>query len=141
MLGDQVLDLGGEHVLAARDDHVVRAALDEQAPVVVEVADVAGGHQPVDHVLAAAAGVPLEEHLVANEDASPLAPVHFLAIGVEELDDRAAGRLAGGAGSGVQVGRRRDRRPRDLGRAVEVVEDVAERVEPALDDRWGERRA
>ena len=39
---EQLLDLRREDVLAAGDDHVVVAAVDEQPPVVVEVADVAG---------------------------------------------------------------------------------------------------
>ena len=73
VVGEQVLDLAREDVLAARDDHLVVAAVDEQAPAVVEVADVAGGHQAADDVLAAAAGVALEEHLVADEDAPGLA--------------------------------------------------------------------
>ena len=42
-------------------------------PVVVEVADVAGGQQAVDHVLVAAARVALELHVVADEDAAGLA--------------------------------------------------------------------
>ena len=42
-------------------------------PALVEAADVAGRHQPVDHVLVAAAGVALEQHLVADEDAAGLA--------------------------------------------------------------------
>jgi hypothetical protein len=71
--GEQVLDLAREHVLAARDDHVVVAAVDEQAALRVEVADVAGRHQAVDDVLAAAARVALELHLVADEDAARLA--------------------------------------------------------------------
>ena len=69
MPGQQVLDLSREHVLAAGDDHVVVAAVDEQPPVGVEVADVAGGHEPAAAVLVAAAGVALEQHLRAHEDA------------------------------------------------------------------------
>ena len=42
-------------------------------PVVVEVADVAGGQQPVDLVLVAAAGVALELDVVADEDPARLA--------------------------------------------------------------------
>src|SRR4051794_10925848 len=38
--GEEVLDLAREHVLAARDDHLVVAPGDEQAAVIVEVADV-----------------------------------------------------------------------------------------------------
>ena len=73
MVGEQVLDLAREDVLAAGDDHLVVAAVDEQAAARVEVADVAGRHQAVDDVLAAAAGVALEQHLVADEDAAGLA--------------------------------------------------------------------
>src|SRR3954470_1093534 len=50
---DQVLDLPGIDVLAARDDHVVVAALDAQPPGAIERADVAGRHQAVDGLLAA----------------------------------------------------------------------------------------
>src|SRR4051794_32615857 len=57
VLGERLLDLLWEDVLPARDDHVVVAALDVEAAVLVEVADVARGHEPVDHVLRAAAGV------------------------------------------------------------------------------------
>ena len=38
--GEQLLDLGREHVLAAGDDHLVVASVDEQPALVVEVADV-----------------------------------------------------------------------------------------------------
>ena len=69
----QLLDLLGEDVLAAGDDHVVVAAVDEEAPALVEVADVARGHEAVDDVLAAAARVALEQHLVGHEDPPGLA--------------------------------------------------------------------
>src|SRR3954452_20280837 len=68
MAGEQLLDLGGEDVLPARDDHVVVTAVDEQPPLRVEVTHVARGHQAVDLVLAAAARVALELQLVADED-------------------------------------------------------------------------
>src|SRR5206468_3983697 len=104
-------------------------AVDEQVAVLVEVADVARRHQAADHVLAAAAGVALELHLVADEDAPGLArPLDLVALLVVELDDGPARRLARAAGRLAQVRGRGDRRPRDLGRAVEVVEDVAEEV-------------
>ena len=113
-------------------------------PVVVEVADVAGGEQALVVVLAAAAGVALERHLVADEDAPGLALRDLaLALGVDDLDHRPARRQAGGPGRGAQVLGRRDRRPGDLGRAVEVVEVVAEVVHPlrrqlarAAPSRW-----
>src|SRR5918999_3699046 len=88
----QILDLGREHVLAAGHDHVVVAAVDEQAAVLVEVPDVAGREQPVDLVLAAAARVALELHLVADEDAPGLAGRNRVAVVVVELDDRAVRR-------------------------------------------------
>jgi hypothetical protein len=44
--------LAREDVLAAGDDHLVVAAGDEQAAVLVEVADVARGHQAADDLLA-----------------------------------------------------------------------------------------
>src|SRR3954452_10629288 len=137
---EQLLDLLREDVLAARDDHVVVAAVDEQAPLVVEVADVARAHQPVDDVLVAAAGVALELEVVADEDAARLAVLDELALVVVDPPDRAARRLAGGAPRLAQVPRRRDRRPRDLGRAVEVEEVVAEVVHPALAQRARQRR-
>jgi hypothetical protein len=141
MTRDDILDLGRVDVLASRDDHVVVAAVDEQAPVRVEVPDVTGGHETVDHVLGPSARVTLEEHLVADEDAPAVAVRDLVLVVVEELDDRPAGWPAGGSGSCPQVLRRSDRRPRDLGRAVEVVEDVAEALEPALDEPRREGRA
>jgi hypothetical protein len=70
---ERVLHLLGEHVLAARDDHLVVAALDEEPAVLVEAPDVARGHQAVDAVLVAAARVALEQQRVADEDAAGLA--------------------------------------------------------------------
>src|SRR3954454_777977 len=68
-----VLDLLREDVLTAGDDHLVVAALDVEPAVAVEAADVAGGHQPVDDLLGLPpAGVALEEHAVADEDAPGL---------------------------------------------------------------------
>ena len=74
MVGEQVLDLAREDVLAAGDDHLVVAAVDEEAAGRVEVADVAAAEEAVDDLLAAAAGVALEGHFVADEDPPDLAP-------------------------------------------------------------------
>ena len=41
VVGEQVLDLAREDVLAAGDDHLVVAAVDEEAALGVDVADVA----------------------------------------------------------------------------------------------------
>jgi hypothetical protein len=54
---NRVRDLARKDVLAAQDDHVVAAPLDEQPAVLVEPAGVPGGHRVPDPVLAAAAGV------------------------------------------------------------------------------------
>src|SRR5512142_2630249 len=43
--GEELLDLRREYVLAAEDDHLVVAAVDEQPSRAIEVADVARGHQ------------------------------------------------------------------------------------------------
>src|SRR2546429_4445457 len=90
VLGQEVLDLGGKHVLPAGDDHLVVATLDEQAPLLVDVADVAGGHQPAEDLLVATAGVALEQDLVAPEDAAGLARRHLAALLVEDLQHGAA---------------------------------------------------
>jgi hypothetical protein len=66
VLGERLLDLLGVDVLTARHDHVVGAALDEQAPLLVEVAEVARGHVAVHDLLALAARVALEQHRVAH---------------------------------------------------------------------------
>ncbi|MNE98793.1 hypothetical protein D3C80_1973620 [compost metagenome] len=42
MAGDDVLDLGGIHVLAAADDHVLEAVDNEQVALLVHVGAVAG---------------------------------------------------------------------------------------------------
>src|ERR1700728_1923455 len=119
--GEQVLDLAREHVLAAGDDHLVVAAVYEQAPARVHAANVAGAHQPADDLLAATAGVALEDHLVRHEDAAVGAARDLFAVLVEQLDHGPHRRLAGRAGSRAQVGGRGDRGPRNLGGAIQVV--------------------
>src|SRR6201999_4038363 len=99
-----------------------------------EVADVAARQQPVDLVLVAAARVALELDVVADEDAPGLATRGRVAVLVVDLPEAAARRLAGRARGLTRVARRRDRRPRALGRAVEVVEVLAEVVHPAIGD-------
>ena len=98
-------------------------------PAVVEVADVAGGHHPVDHVLRAAAGVARRTSIELLTKMRPgLAGAGPAGRRRRGSRARAARRAAGGAGRGAQVRRRGDRDPRHLGRAVEVVDDVAELV-------------
>src|SRR4051794_603212 len=136
---EAVLDLLREDVLATRDDHLVVAALDVEPPVRVEAADVARRHQPVDDLLGlATAGVALEEHAVADEDAPGLALRHLAAVGVEDLHHRRPGRPAGRGRRLAEVARGGDRRVGDLGRAVDVVEVVAEGVHPLQGEVAGE---
>ena len=74
-------------------------------------------------VLAAAAGVAVELHLVADEDAARRRPAATSRpVLVVERTIVPRGGAAGGARRGAQVLGRGDRRPGDLGRAVEVVE-------------------
>ena len=142
VLLERLLDLLGIDVLAARDDHVVGAALDEQAPLLVEVAEVAGGHVAVHHLLALAAGVALEQHRVAHEDLAGLArPALALVLLVEDLERGAGRRRAARARRVAQVLGLGDRRPGHLGRAVEVVEVVAELVHPLLGELARQRAA
>ena len=129
VVGEQVLDLAREDVLAAGDDHLVVAAVDEQPAVAVEVPDVARRHQAVDRR-------PCRRRRCSPRTASrcrrrsgrsrPAATSRPSLV--VEPHDRAARRAPGGAGRRAQVLGRGDRRPGDLGRAVEVVEDVAELV-------------
>ena len=108
----------------------------------VEVADVAGGDQAVEHRLAVAARVAVHDHLVGDEDAAVTAGLVDLAVLlVEQPHPGAVRRRARGAGRGAQLLGRGDRRPRDLGRAVEVVEDVAEGVHHAQREVARQRRA
>src|SRR4029077_18569898 len=97
------LDLAREDVLAAGDDHLVVAAVDEEAPAGVEVAGVAAAEKAADRLFAAAPRVALEGHLVADEDPADLALRDLASPLVVELHDGPARRLAGGAGGRPQV--------------------------------------
>ena len=127
VLGEQLLDLAGEDVLGAGDDHLVVAAVDVQEAVAVEVADVAGGHQPVDDLLGPAARVALEGEAVVDEDAAGLARRAARCPCSSKMRTSCAGRRrADAARLDRQLRGRRDRRDGDLGRAVEVVDDGPE---------------
>ena len=123
----QILDFGGEDVLAAGHDHLVVAAADVEQALLVEVADVAGGHQPVDDLLVAAAGVALEREGVADEDPADLTLGHLLAVLVEELDLHALDDGPDGRRVVLEILRAGDGGERDLGRAVQVVDHRAQR--------------
>src|SRR5680860_363813 len=57
VVAEQILDLAREDVLTTGDDHLVVATIDEQAPALLEMPDVAGAEQPTEVLLAAAPGV------------------------------------------------------------------------------------
>ncbi len=64
-MGDEcLLDLGGIDVHAARDDHVLDAVGDEEEPVFVDVADIAGAVEAV------------AKHVVAERVAAEVAAQH-----------------------------------------------------------------
>ena len=89
----------------------------------------------------AAAGVALEQQPVADEDPAGLPRRDRLALLVHDAYDGRVRRLAGGAGCLAQVPRGGHRRVGDLGRAVDVVERVAEPVHPGGGQVAGHRGA
>ena len=138
---DDVLDLTGEDVLAAAHDHVVVAAVDDQPAVGVEPAGVPRADQATQPRLVLTAGVALERQLAADEDAAALAVDHRLTVGIDDGHRDPAQRPAGGARVGAQVRGARHRGRTYLGRAVEVVDDVAVGVLEPLGERGRQRRA
>src|SRR6476620_2119135 len=86
MTADQILHLGGKHVLAARHDHFVVATADVQQAVLVEIADIAGRHEPVDDLLVSPAGVALERKGIADEDPADLTLRKLVAAVIKDLD-------------------------------------------------------
>ena len=126
MAGKQVLDLVREHVLSTGDDHRVVATVDVQPAVIVEVADVAGGDQPVDLCLPRPVGVAGERDRVAHHDPAGAARRHRTARVVDDPHARAKDRRADGVGRHAQMVGRRDRGNGDLRRSVQVVHDIAE---------------
>ncbi len=141
MLDEQVLDLLREDVLTAGDDHVVVAPVDEQQPVLVEVAHVAAGHVAVDDLLVAAVGVSLETRRTADEDPAPLVgAVDAPVVLVEQHHFGGHRRAAGRSGSASQFVRGGDGGEAALGGRVDVVEDVAESVLYAVGQLGGQRR-
>src|SRR4051794_23282889 len=106
--GQAALDLLGGDGLTARPDHLVVAALDGAGGLGARPPHVTRRHQAVDdllglHIGAGAAGVPLEEQTVADEDPTGLAGRHLAAPVVEDLHLRGPGGSAGRRGSLSEV--------------------------------------
>ena len=122
MAREDVLDLERVDVLAARDDHVVDAAVEPEVAVLVEPPDVAGAVPAVaDRLRVGVGAVPVAgERLVGGQVAEDLAVL------AEARQARVQRRAAGAAGLRALVGADRERV--DLGRAVVVDEDRAART-------------
>ncbi len=85
-----IFDLARKHVLSPGDDHLVVAPVDEQPAGPIEMADVAGGHQPPDRFLRATTGVTLEGKPVADEDPPRHARGSLVLVVDENFDDAPA---------------------------------------------------
>ena len=132
VVGEQVLDLAREDVLAAGDDHLVVAAVDEEAAVGVEVADVAAATAGRRSPPCRRRRCSPRTDISLPTKIRPTSPARDL---VARPRRRACTTVPRGGrpavpGRGAQVLGRGDRRVGDLGRAVEVVEVVAEAVHP-----------
>src|SRR3954454_11438391 len=100
VVGKQVLDLAREDVLTTGDDHLIVSSVDEEAPVLVEVANIAGGEQLAELLLVPAARVALERQLIADEDPAGVARLDVVFVIVDDPDHRSTRRSAGRAGGG-----------------------------------------
>ena len=136
-----MFDFLGEYVLTTGHDHVVLASLDEQAALLVEVPEVAGTHQPARHPLGAAVGVAAEEHRIGDEDPTPRSRRyrHSFLSRISIVVSRSG--LPAVLGDAAKIGGACEGAVRDLGGAVEVVHDVAERVHEVQDEPAGQRGA
>src|SRR6201999_1933738 len=105
-----------------------------------EIADVTRRHQPVDDLLAAAAGVTLEREEVSDEDPPDLALRYLAAVVVEDLDLHSLDHRSDGGRIDGQVLRPRDGGERDLRRPVEVVDDRTQLLERAVGQLRAELR-
>ena len=139
------LHLGGVHVEAAADDHVLLPAHDEEVSIVVNPAEVAGGEDAVrEHRACRLLVVEVSRHDVASTHAD-------LAVRTGPPGGARDGHLDAACGA---PHRREPRRPRNVVRglehgdgprrfrhAVDLVEGVAELSHRDLELRRGHRRA
>src|SRR5437764_2680716 len=99
MLMQAVFDFGREDVLTARHDHVVVAAFDVQTSVVVQATHVTGRREIAQSRLVLAAGVALECHRTAGEDAPGGTRRDVVAVVIDEAHVDAADEATRRAGS------------------------------------------
>src|ERR1700691_3959313 len=103
MVIEQILNLERKDVFAARDDHVVVAAVDEPQAGFVEVPGVAGRQQTVDDLFVSTVGVTGEAETTGDEKSSDAARFGDLAAILVVDGHRATdGRAADGAGRATQ---------------------------------------
>src|ERR1700733_7218564 len=129
MVGKKILNFEREDILAARDDHVVVATVDEPQAGFVEVAGVTGREQTVDDLLVSAVGVTGEAQTAGDEKGSDATWFGDLAAILVVDGHRATNGWAGdGAGRAPQFVGGGDGRDRTLGGPVQVVQHGAERI-------------
>src|ERR1700738_1664266 len=78
---NRAFNVGGIDIVAAGDDHVLEAIDDEQIAVLVEIADIAGPKEPIDHRtlgLVLAVPVALRDLRTGNDDLAALTAGHPL---------------------------------------------------------------
>src|SRR5437764_207387 len=105
------------------------------------MAHVAGGHHAADHFLRSAIRVALECELRPDEDSACLSVWKLTTCGVKDLDLGVERRPSRGPRCVAPIFGCGGRRPCALGRAVEVVAVLAERVHPSARELARQRRA
>ena len=141
MVGKKILDFEREDILAARDDHVVVAAIDEPQAGFVEVPGVAGRQQTVDDLFVSAVGVTGEAQTAGDEKGSDATGFGDLAAILVVDGHRATnGWAADGAGRAPQFVWGGDGGDRNLGGPVQVVQHGAERIVGAATKVGRQRR-
>src|SRR6202012_911484 len=123
MVGKKILDFEGEDIFAARDDHVVVAAVDEIQAGLIEVPGVAGRQQTVDDLFVCAVGVTGEAQTTGDEKGSDATGLGDLAA-IPVVDGHRAThwRAADGAGGAAEFVWGGDGGDGNLGGPVQVVQ-------------------
>ena len=129
-------------VFAADDDHVIGAADHVQEVVLVDVAQIADGNEPV-HLIEPQVRVGIAGHRsgVGQVDLSHLAARNRVALLIEDAQLRARGHAPGDGGVGGHLVHGGGRRERELGGAVHVAQDGTEARIGLLDHLRGQRIA
>ena len=129
-------------VFAADDDHVIGAAHHVEEVVLVDVAQIADGNEPV-HLIEPQVRVGIAGHRggVGQVDFSHLAAQNRVALLIEDAQLRARGHAPGDGGVGGHLIHGGGRCERELGGSVHVAQDGAEALIGLLDHLRGQRVA